>query len=84
MHLWNHFWWANFLVEKGGMEEVNYQIRDLDEVQNTIDFGQTEEAALNNTSLQYKELFHKIIYDECKACTGKQWPVIHCNALREE
>lgn len=62
---------SNFLVEKGGMEEVNYQIPDLDEVQHTIDFGQTEgELQLDKVATEFCEKVNEQIRKTALAVEG--------------
>lgn len=61
----------NFLVEKGVMEEVNYQIPDLDVVQHTIDFGQTEgELQLDKVATEFCEKVNEQIRKTALAVEG--------------
>lgn len=71
---------SNYLLEEGGMEEVNYQIPDLDEVRYTIDIGQTEgELQLDKVATEFCEKVNEQIRKTTLAVEGAN--TIGCSAI---
>jgi len=63
---------SNFFLEEGGMEEINYQIPDLDERQYTIYIGQTEgELQLDKVATEFCEKVNEQIRKTALAVEGE-------------